>query len=195
MITVGLTGNMGSGKSTVARIFLSLGIPVFDADNEARKITQSIEVAEQIAGLFGRELLKSTGEINRKALAGIVFNDGEKLKQLNELIHPLVWKHYQEWLNNHQDEKYIIHEAAILFESGLYKKVDKIILVEAPRKIIIKRAMQRDHITESQVVERLNNQWSVEKMKELADFVIINDNVQAVLPQVLEVHSKLKNSE
>ena len=192
MITVGLTGNMGSGKSTVARIFLSLGIPVFNADNEARKITQSIDVAAQIAVLFGRKLLNSTGELDRKALAAIVFNDKQKLKQLNELIHPLVWENYISWLKENKSADYIIHEAAILFESGLYKHLDKIIVVDAPREVLIQRTIQRDHISEEQVQERLNNQWSTEKIKELADFVIINDNINALLPQVIEIDKKLK---
>ena len=192
MITVGLTGNMGSGKSTVARIFLSLGIPVFNADNEARRITQSNEIAAQIAVLFGRKLLNSSGELDRKALAAIVFNDKQKLKQLNELIHPLVWENYISWLKENKSADYIIHEAAILFESGLYKHLDKIIVVDAPREVLIQRTIQRDHISEEQVQERLNNQWSTEKIKELADFVIINDNVNALLPQVIEIDKKLK---
>lgn len=192
MITVGLTGNMGSGKSTVARIFLSLGIHIFNADNEARKITQSIDVAAQIAVLFGRKLLNSTGELDRKALAAIVFNDKQKLKQLNELIHPLVWENYISWLKENKSADYIIHEAAILFESGLYKHLDKIIVVDAPREVLIQRTIQRDHISEEQVQERLNNQWSTEKIKELADFVIINDNINALLPQVIEIDKKLK---
>lgn len=192
MITVGLTGNMGSGKSTVARIFLSLGIPVFNADNEARRITQSNEIAAQIAVLFGRKLLNSSGELDRKALAAIVFNDKQKLKQLNELIHPLVWENYISWLKENKSADYIIHEAAILFESGLYKHLDKIIVVDAPREVLIQRTIQRDHISEEQVQERLNNQWSTEKIKELADFVIINDNINALLPQVIEIDKKLK---
>lgn len=193
MITVGLTGNMGSGKSTVARIFSTLGVPVFNADIEARIITTEKPVVNQISELFGPSIQSPSGELDRKALASIVFNDKGKLSQLNELIHPLIWKRYQEWLNEQSLKKYIIHEAAILFESGLYKKIDKIIVVEAPREIIISRSMARDHITEEQVVARLNNQWPVEKMKFFADFIVINDNKQALLPQVLNVNKQLSN--
>lgn len=193
MITVGLTGNMGSGKSTVAHIFLSLGVPVFNADIEARNVTADKRIVDQISELFGPSVQSPSGELDRKTLASIVFTDKSKLSQLNNLIHPLIWKRYQDWLNAQSSKKYIIHEAAILFELGLYKNVDKIIVIEAPRDIIISRTMVRDHISEEQVIARLNNQWSVEKMKQWADFVIINDYKQALLPQVLEVDKQLSN--
>lgn len=193
MIAVGLTGNMGSGKSTVARIFLSLGVPVFNADIEARNVTADKRIVDQIFEIFGFSVQSPSGELDRKALASIVFADKSKLSQLNNLVHPLIWKRYQEWLNTQSSKKYIIHEAAILFESGLYKNVDKIIVVEAPRDIIISRTMLRDHISEDQVMARLNNQWPVEKMKQWADFVIINDYKQALLPQVLGIDQQLGN--
>lgn len=192
MTTLGLTGNMGSGKSTVARIFSILGVPVFSADNEAREITKESEIVRQIGKKFGNGVIDLTGSLNRKALAAIVFNDKSALAELNELIHPLVWKRYQDWLGKHSGASYIIHEAAILFEAGLAGKFDKVIFIDAPRNVLIDRAMMRDKLTKEQVEERLDSQWPPEKLKELADYVIVNDNYRAVLPRVLEIDEIIK---
>jgi dephospho-CoA kinase len=191
MLKVGLTGNIGSGKSLIASIFQTLGIPVFCADAEAKKLYESNTVKDQLRRWFGGHIFTEEGEINRKTLAGIIFNDEDKLKKVNELIHPLVRESFGEWISERQNDPYVIYEAAILFESGHYKSLDKIILVTAPAEIRIKRVMERDGIPRADVLARMAHQWEEEKKMHLADFIIRNDGKQMVIPQVMEVHRRL----
>ena len=191
MIKVGLTGNIGSGKSIVARIFEILGVPVFRADEVAKKILFDSDVKEILKDKFDKKIF--TGKnINRKALAEIVFKDKESLSFLNSVIHPLVKKSLEQWLDNNKDQKYIIQEAAILFESGFYKEFDKVITVASPENLAIKRVMERDGVGEEEVKSRQKNQWSQERKVEMSDYVIYNDNTKPVIPQVLKILMELK---
>jgi dephospho-CoA kinase len=192
MIRIGLTGNIGTGKSTVARIFEILGVPVYHADKQAREIVNSDKVTEQIILLFGRLVLDFHNQIDRKALAEIVFSNKEKLSDLNNLIHPLVEEDFTQWCLQYKDQKYILQEAAILFESGFDRLFDANILVTAPQDLCISRVMYRDGITKEMVNCRIQNQWSQDKKLAMADYEINNDGVMMVIPQVLAIHKELK---
>lgn len=191
MRTIGLTGGIGSGKSLVAEIFTHLGIPVFNADAESKQILSNDKALhEQLSQLFGSEIF-SQGAPDRKKLAEILFLDREKMEKMNELLHPRVLDRFVSWCNEHQQSPYLVHEAAILFETGFYRLMDLTILVTAPDDIRIKRVMERDQTTEKLVRERMQNQWTDEQKKPLADIIIINDGESPLLPQVLEIHDKL----
>lgn len=189
MLKIGLTGGIGSGKSVVAAIFKVLGIPVFDADREAKVIMEKDEqLALSIQKIFGKE--SYTGQkLNRPFLANLVFNDPFKLEQLNSLVHPVTIEAADSWMDL-QTTPYVIKEAALMFEAGSASSLDYIIGVHAPHAIRLKRVMERDHVTREQVLERMNRQISeVIKMK-LCDFVIINDEQQLLIPQVLKLHER-----
>lgn len=194
MIRIGLTGNIGTGKSTIARIFEILGVPVYHADKQARGIVGSEKVTEQIALLFGNKVLDLKNQVDRKALAAIVFTDKEKLVVLNNLIHPLVEADFSQWCTLHLDKKYVLQEAAILFESGFQRLFDATILVTAPEKLCIARVMSRDGITKEMISNRILNQWSQEIKLEMADYIITNDETAMVIPQVLSIHQKIIKS-
>lgn len=172
---VGLTGGIGSGKTTIANYFMSLGIPVYIADDEAKSILFMPDAAKEVAAAFGEEVLTNNMP-DRSKLAAIVFNDAVKLAKLNAIIHPKVHEHFINWVKNHDSEKFVIKEAAILFESGSYKDCDKIILVTAPKEIRIERVMKRDKVTRDKVLERMANQWDDEKKQALSDYIIHNIN-------------------
>ena len=174
---IGLTGGIGSGKTTVANHFRVAGIPVYIADDEARKIMQSDEINAEIKKKFG-DTVFDNGILNREKLSGIVFNDPEKLKLLNAIIHPAVKKHFSSWILNQKNAPYIIYEAAILFESGSYKDCDIIITVTAPLELRIQRVIQRDKTTRENVLSRINMQWNDEKRIDKSDFVIENDTTE-----------------
>lgn len=188
---IGLTGGIGSGKSTVARYIESQGISIYIADDEARKLTDSMEVKNAIVSAFGNEILEN-GIVNRKALSQIVFNNAKNLQKLNSIIHPAVQLHFLEWLEKHSTEPFIIKEAAILFESGSYKNCDKIITVEAPEEIRLQRVMLRDHASEDAVKDRMRNQWTDGMRAAKSDFVVVNLNLEEMKLQVDEILKKLK---
>ena len=192
MKRIGLTGNIGTGKSTIARIFKILGVPVYHADKKARKILESVQVIEQIGLIFGKQVLNTNHMVDRKALADIVFNDKTKLAELNNLIHPLVEDDFLQWCKKYPDHKYILHEAAILFESGFDRLFDANILVTAPEELCIARVVARDGVTKEMVSDRIHNQWPQEKKIEMADYVVINDEISLVIPQVLDINLELK---
>ncbi len=192
MIKVGLTGNIGSGKSTVARIFEILGVPVYHSDIKAKGFLSDSEVKEKLRIEFGQAVF-TEADIDRKKLANIVFNDKEAIGFLNSLIHPLVRKDFEDWCSINNNEPYVIQEAAILFESGFYKLFDKTIVVSCPEEIAVKRVMKRDQVNERAVRERMKNQWDQEKKKNLSDFIIYNDNGQLVIPQVMHIHKELRS--
>ncbi len=193
MIKVGLTGNIGSGKTTVCKVFETIGIPVFNADLVARAILEEPAVAGIIGNQFGNSVLTSAGKVSRADLARLVFNDKELLKRLNQIIHPLVGENFDRWASDHNNFPYIIHEAAILVESGIYKNFDKLIVVSAPLWLRIKRVMDRDNVSKSEVMARCSNQLPQDLLEEKADFIIVNDGDVAVLPQVLEINDLLIN--
>ena len=188
MLKIGLTGNIGSGKTWVCKVFEALGIPVFYADLEARTVLNSPIVIEEIIETFGISVALNSKEIDRKALASIVFNDSSELDKLNQLIHPKLRSKFIDWANSQNHASYVIQEAAILFENGFDNIMDQTITVSAPQEIRLERVMERDHANESDVLARMNHQWSDKKKEDAADFIIINDGNKMVLPQILNIH-------
>ena len=172
---IGLTGGIGSGKTTIANHFNEANIPVYIADDEARKIMQSPEIIEAIRKTFGNSIFDNE-ILNREKLSQIVFSDPKKLKLLNAIIHPAVKKHFQKWVLNHKNDPFVIYEAAILFESESYKNCDLIITVTAPIESRIQRVIQRDNTTREQVIKRINAQWNDDQRIAKSDFVIENVN-------------------
>jgi dephospho-CoA kinase len=183
---IGLTGGIGSGKTTIANYFESKGIPVYIADDEARKIMQSDEIIAAIKKIFGDAVFENEF-LSREKLAEIVFNNPEKLKQLNAIIHPAVREHFAGWILEHSTDPYVIYEAAILFESGRYEECDHIISVTAPIESRIQRVMQRDQTTREQVLKRINAQWTDEQRVSKSDFVIENKTIETAKLKVNEI--------
>ena len=183
---IGLTGGIGSGKTTIANYFKEMGIPVYIADDEAKKIMQSKSIIEEIKTTFGNYLFEN-GVLNRARLAEIVFNNSEKLNQLNAIIHPAVKNDFQSWLQKNKDHDYVIYEAAILFESGRYKDCDLIITVTATEEIRIERVMKRDKTTREQVLSRIKMQWKDEERISKSNFIIINDNLKNAKEEVVKI--------
>lgn len=191
MLKIGLTGNIGSGKTTVAKVFELLGIPVFYADDEAKKLMVSDAILmDALKQTFGSESYFEDGSLNRKHIAGIVFNNEAELKKLNALVHPATFRAFDNWILNIKDAPYVIKEAALLFESDSYKMCDRSLLVSAPLENRIVRVIKRDHITRAEVESREARQFTEEKKKQLANDVIINDDRQLVIPQVLALHQQ-----
>lgn len=189
---VGITGNIGSGKTTVARVFESMGIPVFHADERAREIMENDEVIQQVVDLFGAQVVDSDGHIDRSRLAKVVFSDRASLQRLNALIHPLVRNSYFQWHHGQQGAPYTLMEAAILFETGFVSHMDHSILVVAPESLRIRRVCERDQVEASLVKERMRNQRDQAELEQMADFVIVNDGHHAVLPQVLDIDREIR---
>src|SRR5215210_3515588 len=190
MLKIGLTGGIGSGKSVVANIFKVLGIPVFDADTEAKLIMEKDEqLALSIQKLFGEEAYTDK-KLNRKYLANIVFDDPDKLEQLNSLVHPAAIHAANTWMNL-QTTPYVVKEAALLFESKSASQLDFIIGVYAQKTLRIKRVMERDNATAEKVVARMSRQIDEEEKMKLCDFIVVNNEEQLVIPQVLQLHEKL----
>lgn len=189
--SIGLTGSMGSGKSLIARVFQELGAEVFYADIEAKKLYEDDDFLEEIRKEFG-DIVVRDNKLNRAELANIVFNNRERLEKLNSMVHPKVLENYNIWLK-YRNTKYVIHESAILFESGWAKSFDKIICIDTPEDIIIERVMIRDNITQEEVRQRLRNQMPIKEKKELSDFIIKHDNKTMLLPQIIEIHKELIN--
>ena len=195
MIKVGITGNIGTGKSTVCRIFESLGVPVYYADKEAKKFYLYPEVIRSVKQLFGNSVFDHEDMLIRSELALIVFNDPVKLKQLNAIIHPLVLQDVFLWADKHTGQKYILYESALLFESGFVKHFDKSILVTAPAELSMQRVLERDHITKAEFLARAKNQMDQNEKEKLADFIIPNDEREGLIPQVVKIHRDLLDSE
>lgn len=192
MIKVGITGGIGSGKSTVCRVFRLLGIPVFEADSIARLIMNTAPpIREQLISSFSSSVYLPDQTINREFLAGIVFNDPALLEKLNSIVHPAVRKAFEEWYLI-QQSPYVLHEAAILFESGFYQLMDKCITVVANEDERIQRVMKRDNTTSELAKQRISNQWSDAKRIEMADFVISNNEDELIIPQIIEIDQKIR---
>lgn len=192
MIKIGITGGIGSGKSTVSQIFSVLGIPVYIADKESKRLTNTSPIIkEKLIDLFG-EILYPNNELNKALLASHIFNDRQKLEQVNNIIHPEVEKDFRQWADV-QKEIYpiIAKEAAILFESGFNRFVDKVIMVYTPLEMRIERTMVRDKITREKVLERIANQMPDEEKVKLADFVILNDGSSSLIQQTLNILKRL----
>ncbi|MBC7828779.1 MAG: dephospho-CoA kinase [Chitinophagaceae bacterium] len=190
MLKIGLTGGLGSGKSTIAKIFEVLGIPVYYADTEAKRImNDDPQLKAEIRKHFGDEAYIEN-QLNRPYLSSIVFNNRDKLALLNSIVHPATIRDSKEWINK-QITPYAIKEAALIFESGSQESLDYVIGVSAPAHLRIERAMQRDQLSREQVQQRMSKQIEEVIKMHLCDFVIYNDEVKPVIPQVLELHKKL----
>ena len=183
---IGLTGGIGSGKTTIANYFSTLGIPVYIADDEAKKLMESSEVKDSIKEKFGESIFDNT-ILNRAKLAEIVFADSGKLDQLNAIVHPAVRNHFKKWLLNHEASPFVIYEAAILFESGNYKNCDYIITVTAPLESRIQRVIDRDKTNREQVLKRINAQWNDEQRISKSNFIIDNRNIETAKLKVEEI--------
>lgn len=191
MLKVGITGGIGAGKSTVARVFEKLGVPVYYADHRAKALmVENAKLIEQIKETFGDDIYKD-GELDRAKLAQVVFNNPHKLEKLNKLVHPTVREDFIAWASKHKTKPYVLEEAAILFESGAYKLMDKIIAVTSPQDMRIERVMKRDNITREAVLARMANQWKDEEKIALSDYIVQNDNSKLVIPQVLGIHRSI----
>jgi len=195
MLKIGITGNIGGGKTTVSKVFEVLGIPVFYADDAAKTVMVTDAVlVEGIRSAFGPASYFDDGALNRKYIASIVFNDEKELAKLNSLVHPAVFRAFDNWVAQIKDAPYVMKEAALLFESSSYKMCDQTIMVTAPLELRIKRVMQRDGFSRDEILSREARQFSEEKKVELADFVIRNDDTEMVIPQVIALHEKFIGS-
>jgi len=191
MIKVGISGIIGSGKSTVCNIFRLLGVPIYSADKEAKKLYQDTQVKELVLASFGSMVFDDNGNIIPSNLAEIIFNDREKLARINQIIHPLVKEDFRNWCLQFEEYNYVLYESALFFESGFYKDYNKSVVVIAPENICISRIMSRDGVSEEHVRARMLSQWSPEKKAEFADYLIFNDEERLLIPQVLDTHHKI----
>lgn len=190
MLKIGLTGGIGSGKSTVAKVFEVLGIPVYKADDEAKKLmATNPELIEKIKANFTNEAYIN-GQLNKAFISSQVFNNKEKLTLLNSLVHPFTIEDGKKWMSQ-QQTPYAIKEAALIFESGSQAEFDLIIGVYAPIALRIHRAMQRDHVDKEKIHERMQNQIKEEIKMKLCDEVLINNEQVLLLPQIIALHEKL----
>ncbi|MBC8266099.1 MAG: dephospho-CoA kinase [Flavobacteriales bacterium] len=190
MKKIGLTGGIGVGKTFVSNVFSKLGIPVFLADIQAKKcMSESDDLKKAIAINFGNNIYKE-GILQKDILANIVFNDAEKLTQLNKLVHPIVQNKFEIW-QKEQTAPFVLKEAAILFESNAHIGLDGVICVTAPLETRIKRVIQRDNCTKESVLKRIENQMPQFEKEQLSDFVIVNDEDKKLLPQILAICKKI----
>lgn len=193
MLLVGLTGGIGSGKTLVCSIFEKLKVPVYHADEAARRLMNSeAGLMEGIREMFGDQAYGRDG-LNRAYLAGLVFGDEERLSGLNKLVHPAVRDDFKRWAGQQRDAAYVIEEAAILFESGASQEMDLTILVHAPEEVRIRRVMERDGVSRVEVLKRIRHQMREEKLMKMADHRLLNDGTTMILPQVIELHNKILN--
>jgi dephospho-CoA kinase len=189
---IGLTGGIGSGKTLVANYIKSQGVPVYIADDEAKKIMETEKVIETLKNEFGIGILNNNG-INREKLAQLVFTNAEKLQKLNSIIHPLVKKHFNEWVFQHSNFPFVVKEAAILFESGSYQDCDAIITVTAPLETRIQRVMERDKTSKESILKRIKNQWTDQQRVAKSDYIIHNISVKETQKQTNEILKSLNN--
>jgi dephospho-CoA kinase len=191
MFQVGLTGGIGSGKTLVCGVLEKLGVAVYYADEQARRLMdEDQELKGRIVDFFGEEAYID-GALNRPFLAGRIFGDDQLLYMLNHLVHPVVRRDYTGWLERQKEVPYVVEEAAILFESGAARWLDLKVLVYAPELLRISRVMRRDGMDEMQVRERMKHQMDEEEKRALADMVIINDETEMLLPRIIEVHQEI----
>jgi dephospho-CoA kinase len=189
-LKVGITGGIGSGKTTVCKIFESLGIPVYYADNEAKRLIE--EHPRLVSGykkLFGDEVYRN-GKLNKQLVAKVIFEDNKLLNKVNALVHPVVREDFIGWVNK-QRAPYVLEEAAVLLESGGHHFLDKVILVTAPETVRIARVIKRDGVASEEVLKRIRNQWPDEKRHRFCDYEILADEKHLVVPQILKIHSEL----
>jgi len=194
MLKVGITGGIGSGKSTVCRVFSVLGIPVFNADIEAGRLqNEDPQIGTELIGIFGPEIYSAEGLLDRKKLASIVFNNSELLDKLNSIIHPAVHREFEKWSTRNSNFPYVIYEAAILFETGSFRNFDFTILVVADEQERIERVSKRNHSRPEDVLQRMNHQLKDKEKIKMADFLIENNDNQLIIPQILKLDQLLKS--
>lgn len=192
MLKIGLTGGIGSGKSLVSRIFSILGVPVFHSDEVSKHlINQDQEIIASVSEVFGKQIYHQ-GILDRKKLSEIVFKNKALLERLNSILHPAVTAEFKKWLSDCPESKYIIKEAAILFESGTYQDLDIVITVTAPENLRISRVMERDGFSEEEVTHRMRSQLDDEERIFRSNEIIRNDGQELVIPQVIELHNKFR---
>ena len=192
MKKIGLTGGIGSGKSTIAEVFKVLNIPVYNSDERAKALmNENPLLMKEISKIFGTHIYQN-GELNRAELGAIVFKNPELLQQLNAVVHPVVGDDFNAWCNN-QQSKYVIKEAAIIFETGINKMLDGVIAVIAPDELRIKRVLKRPGMTEELIKDRMSRQLATETLVDKANWLINNDETVLVIPQVLKVHEEILN--
>ena len=194
MIIIGLTGGMGSGKSTILNYFREHGYPCFESDEVGKKLLE-VELKETVLKLFGEEVYNAKGILDRKAISKKVFSNSKLLEALNDIVHPAVNETFEKFKKKHQDSPVIVKEAAILIESGSYKSCDIIVLVKAPLDERIKRIVARDSVNESEVIARIDNQWEDEKKEKYADYVVENISLEETYEKVKYLIKKLNNKE
>ncbi|MDR2622927.1 MAG: dephospho-CoA kinase [Dysgonamonadaceae bacterium] len=184
MKIIGLTGGIGSGKSTVSRVLEVLGIPVYEADTESKRLVDtSPYIREQLVDAFGSQLYKN-GELDKAMLASLIFGNKENLQYVNSVIHPAVFDDFRHWTERQMQSRVVVIESAILFDSGFDKTVDVTVNVSAPLEIRIRRVGERDKVSRKSIEERINSQMPEEERNRLSDYTIINDEIHALLPQV-----------
>lgn len=190
MIVVGLTGGIGSGKTTVAKQFMKLGVPVYIADEEAKKLMKRSKIIKRkLIQLFGDKAYINN-ELNKPFIAHIIFNDKLSLEKMNAIIHPRVAKHFSKWASK-QNTQYVIKEVAILFENNGYKSCDYIVTVTAPKQIKIKRLLKRDNTTKVKIESIMKNQWTDEEKAKRSHFVIKNIDIKNTEKQVINIHKQI----
>ncbi len=191
MIKIGITGGIGSGKTTVCKIFETLGIPVYYADSRAKRLmTSNKPLKKAIIALLGKEAYFKNGRLNRKYIGNCVFNDKELLKKLNALVHPVVHQDSKAWFDI-QKTPYALKEAALLFESNGHLFLDKVITVLADQDERIRRVIERDGSSKKDVIARMNNQWKDSQRIEKSDFIIENNRKELLIPQIMQIHKEL----
>ncbi|MEO7174925.1 MAG: dephospho-CoA kinase [Saprospiraceae bacterium] len=194
MLKVGITGGIGSGKTTVCHLFELLGVPIYNADERAKYLMiENDMLKNQIVGAFGDSAYDGEGQLNRSYISGLVFNDKSKLELLKSFVHPAVALDFEDWATAHKHEKYVIKEAALLIEAKSYLQLDKLILVTAPEEIRLLRVTQRDGLTSESIKTRMRNQLTEEEKLRYADYVINNDSQHLLIPQVLAIHDELRS--
>ncbi len=190
MKKIGITGGIGSGKTYVASVFQSLGIPIFNADIQAKKImTSSKKLIKLLKEEFGNDIYKDS-DLNKEKLASIVFSNSDKLQKLNSLVHPIVKEEFNNWCKK-QTSPYVIKEAAILFESNSHIGLDAVICVSAPLDLRMRRLLNRDDYSKKEIKKRIENQISQEEKEKLSDYIIVNDEKDLLLPKIIKFHKEL----
>lgn len=188
-LSIGLTGCMGCGKSLISNIFAHLGIAVYNADSRAKSLYQNESIVKHLQTLFGDNIIHQ-GKLDKQALSDIVFNDKAQLEKLNRFIHPLVKEDYKRWFDN-QSSIYTIMESAIIFESHWQDMFDKIICIDTPLSLVVKRAALRDNQPQEKIKQRLLNQMPSKEKISKSDYIITNDDIALVIPQVLKIHQQI----
>jgi len=190
MLKIGITGGIGSGKTTICKLFELQKVPVFYADVEAKRaMSTDRTLIDQLKSAFGNDIYSPQGVLNRSKLASVVFNNQQELEKLHSLVHPAVFRLFDNWLE-HQTAPYILKEAALLFESNSYQQCDYTLLVKSPLALKIARVMQRDTISEADILKRMSKQFSDEEKEKLSDFTILNTEHELIIPQVLALHAR-----